>query len=163
MSIPRVYRIAKAYLNEWQDRLETLDRELAERELRQGTEPGAYARNDASPDAMMRRAEERIAAARGQKAAGVELARSSSSPVAPAVTDPDQVHYRVLGVESGADWSSVQSAYEKLARRCDVRRFPDGSEEQKAAAAILERVNVSYEALRKKLDPTESRFGKLEF
>jgi hypothetical protein len=56
----------------------------------------------------------------------------------------------------------VQSEYEKLSRRCDPRRFPEGSDEQKQADLILGRVNASYEALRRRLDPTENRFGKLE-
>jgi curved DNA-binding protein CbpA len=68
----------------------------------------------------------------------------------------------VLGVPVGSDLGTVQSAFEKLARRCDPRRFPENSREQKDAQRILERVNVAFEALRKRLDPTENRFGKLE-
>jgi curved DNA-binding protein CbpA len=67
-----------------------------------------------------------------------------------------------MGVPVGSDLVTVQAAYEKLARRCDPRRFPDGSTEQKEAELILKRVNAAYEVLKKRLDPTESRFGKLE-
>ena len=114
----------------------------------------------------MRRAEERIRAARAEGAARAEAGRVPGSAYGGATnsaTDPHAVDYRVLGVPVGSDWASVQSAYEKLARRCDPRRFPEGSAEQKDAQRILERVNVAYEALRKRLDPTESRFAKLEF
>ncbi len=188
MSIPnRIYRIAKAYLNQARDRIEALDAELAEREL-QGpgeTPPAggetsrpagrpAPARDDTSPEAMMRRAEERIRAAGTDGAARAEAGRApgsrySGDPAAAgggsasAAADPNAADYRVIGVPVGSDWASVQAAYEKLARRCDPRRFPEGSEEQKDAERILERVNRAYEALRKRLDPTESRFAKLEF
>lgn len=173
MSIPqRVYRIGKAYLNRVRDRIEELDAE-AERELESeadrplpSTPSGrpAPARDDTSVEAMMQRAEDRIRAARGEAGAREELGadRESSHTAAPAATDANATHFRVLGVPVGSDWPTVQAAYEKLARRCDVRRFPEGSEEQNDAARILERVNVAYEALRKQLDPLDSRFDKLE-
>jgi hypothetical protein len=65
-------------------------------------------------------------------------------------------------VTIGSDHGKVQSAFVKLARRCEPRRFPENSREQNDAQRILERVNVAFEALRKRLDPTENRFGKLE-
>jgi hypothetical protein len=34
--------------------------------------------------------------------------------------------------------------------------------EQQAAAQILELINNAYDMIRRKLDPTENRFGKLE-
>lgn len=163
MSIPnRIYRIGKAYLNQARERIEALDAELAERELRaeHGGSPDVPARDDTSPDAMMRRAEERIRAVRNESAARSE---TESTAKVSRTAEPDAADYRVLGVAVGSDWSAVQSAYEKLARRCDPRRFPDGSQEQRDAQRILERVNQAHEALRKRLDPTESRFGKLEF
>lgn len=176
MSIPnRIYRIAKSYLNQARDRIETLDAELAEKELHSspgaptGGAPGAASpvRDDTSAEAMMRRAEERIRAARAeaQAAPGSRYTgdATAAAPTQTAATDLNSADFRVLGAPIGSDWSTVQSAYEKLSRRCDPRRFPEGSEEQKDAQRILERVNVAYEALRKRLDPTESRFGKLEF
>ena len=177
MDIPkRVYRIGKAYLNRMRDRIEELDAE-AERELEAEADrpipnvPSprpSPARDDTSVEAMMRRAEDRIRAARGEVGAREELgadrepARSAAPGSGAPAPDPNAAHYRVLGVPVGSDWPTVQSAYEKLARRCDVRRFPDGSEEQKDAARILERLNQAHEALRKQLDPLDSRFDKLE-
>jgi len=182
LSIPeRLFRISKAYLNQVRDRI---DAELAERELEAATnrDPDEPAEDDASPEAMMRRAEARIAAARrdmerqvGDRTPGrapsatptVETgaATTATAPSAAAKTvdaDPNAADFRVLGVPVGSDLPTVQTAYEKLSRRCDPRRFPEGSNEQKEADRILARVNVAYDALRKRLDPTENRFGKLE-
>lgn len=173
MSIPnRIYRIGKAYLNRVRDRIEELDSE-AERELEAEADrplPGAPssrpARDDTSVEAMMRRAEDRIRSAGGEAAARDEMTdreRGAGRDVPPAPSETNDGHYRVLGVPPGSDWPTVQAAYEKLARRCDVRRFPEGSTERGDAARILERVNTAYEALRKQLDPLDSRFDKLEF
>lgn len=221
MGIPdRIFRISKAYLNQVRDRIdaELTERELASRELDRSLDPGSSSASRGSgggvssrpidpemrdldisnTEDMMKRAEERIAAARRELESRTELNRSAerdassspsprpasgaprsstshpassttsganNTPVAAnsqAADNPNASDYRVLGVPVGSDLASVQDAYEKLARRCDPRRFPEGSAEQKDAARILERVNVSYEALRKRLDPTENRFGKLE-
>lgn len=205
MSIPnRIFRISKAYLNQVRERI---DSELSERELDAGiggdtppslsgsdneyrsTTPRTIDPAVSAADEMMRRAEERIAAARRDMESRGELdtpiSPASTSPVsatpaasgsstgtsssssasagsAAASTDPNASDYRVLGVPIGSDLGTVQSAFEKLARRCDPRRFPENSREQKDAQRILERVNVAFEALRNRLDPTVNRFGKLE-
>jgi DnaJ-domain-containing protein 1 len=193
LSIPeRLFNISKAYLNQVRDRI---DHELsdAERELdAEGARSGDTASGGGSDaDSMMRRAEERIAAARRDLESQTELARAREAAAANAPTidssaagsaggrpqarpatpttnsggdagDPNYHDYRVLGVPVGSDLAAVQSEYEKLSRRCDPRRFPEGSAEQKQADQILGRINASYEALRRRLDPTENRFGKLE-
>jgi hypothetical protein len=201
VSIPnRIFRISKAYLNQVRERI---DSELSERELDAGiggetpassgsdrgnrqTEPRSVDPAVSAADEMMRRAEERIAAARRDMESRGELdtpispaasssaanpstsssstssASTSASASAAASSDPNASDYRVLGVPIGSDLGTVQSAFEKLAQRCDPRRFPENSREQKDAQRILERVNVAFEALRKRLDPTENRFGKLE-
>ena len=173
----RVYRLGKAYLNQLRDRV---DAELsdAERELQAEADrplPGGGARpsrDDASPDAAFQRAQQKIRAAQaridaqgesGREVAAERGARETApqQPVAPA--DPNASDYRVLGIALDAGWDDVLAAYEKIIRRCDPRRFPDGSVEQKEAGRILERVNTAYDNLRKRLDPTESRFARLEF
>lgn len=187
MSIPeRVFNLGKTYLHRVKDRIdaELTEREQAMNELdtrlgddrpparRADTSESGY---DSSPDALMRRAEERIAAARRVADSRADLASAldgnrasdvlpTSATTSPATeTDPNASDYRVLGLPVAADLSAVQAAYEMLTRRCDPRRFPEGSQEQKDAERILARVNTAYEALRKRLDPTENRFGKLEF
>jgi hypothetical protein len=182
LSIPeRIYRISKAYLGQVRSRI---DAELseAERELDGGKDPAMPDREDTSPDAMMQRAQARIDAARrdlearqqtGGDAASVTLPPATSNTPSASTTastvpttetsDPNASDFRVLGVPVGSDFAVVQSAYEKLARRCDPRRFPDGSTEQKEAERILEKVNASYELLKKRLDPMQTRFSNLEF
>jgi hypothetical protein len=181
----RLYRISKAYLGQVRDRIDAgidrLDDRLADaqRELDDENYGGASvpSREDSSPEAMMRRAEARIAAARRELESRGDLRGETTAPAvtlpgdAPAATpvaaptatdDPNATDFRLLGVPVGSDLAAVTAAYEKLAWRCDPRRFPEGSPEQAEAAKILEKVNASYETLRRRLDPTESRFGKLE-
>ncbi|HVK03828.1 MAG TPA: J domain-containing protein [Armatimonadaceae bacterium] len=205
MSIPRrIVRISKAYLDQVKGRIDAelteRERSLADSELTALPGDDLEARGraaaparasdeayDNSPDALMRRAEERIAAARHAAESAAELSRAldqasaresaaaarnpdaqaatrggGSSSAAVESSDPNASDYRILGVPIASDLATVQAAYEKLARRCDPRRFPDGSTEQKEAERILVRVNAAYDALRRRLDPTENRFGKLE-
>jgi hypothetical protein len=211
VSIPdRIIRISKAYISQVRQRI---DDELAERELDSGAgspvsgDSGAAVRNPTmkddpvldAADEMMRRAEERIAAARRDMEGRGEISPSGpaeydrgasanpalpTSPSAPrfgappppptsvggsgmnsssgAPADPNATDYVVLGVPVGSDLSVVQSAYEKLARRLDSTRFVGDPSAQNEASRILDRVNVSYEKLRNRLDPTQNRFGKLE-
>ena len=72
-------------------------------------------------------------------------------------------HFKVLGLEEGADLPAVNSAYNKLMERCDPDRFVADSEEQKLVIDIRDRVKKSYVALRDAIDPTAGRFDKLEF
>ncbi len=186
--IDRSLRLGKAYVNRVrdsiEDRLADAERNLAQDELDRspGDDPASVSRGNAydnDPDALMRRAEERIAAARRAAESNLELAQASAAGATPktdvmpnktaspvsgtnTMEDANTADYRVLGVPVGSDFVTVQAAYEKLALRCDPRRFPDGSIEQKQAEVILARVNGAYESLRKRLDPTESRFGRLE-
>jgi len=200
VSIPnRIFRISKAYLNQVRQRI---DDELSERELDTGIAPGGAAESARSAglerdngmsddpavraaDEMMRRAEERIAAARRDMESRGELeptrpsepARTPSSfadalPAPPTTSsmksasasesDPNAADYRVLGVPVGSDLATVQSSYEKLVRRLDPSRFTEDPAAQKDALRILERVNSAFESLRNRLDPTQNRFGKLE-
>lgn len=173
--IKRSYRLGKAYLNQYRDRI---DAELseAERELEADADrpPGGAerpARDDASPDALFRRAQEKIQAAQAERDARQTAGETrplgsagASGTAAPAgAPDPNASDFRVLGLAPDAGWDDVLAAYEKITGRCDPRRFPDGSTEQREAGRILERVNTAYDNLRKRLDPTESRFARLEF
>ncbi len=89
-------------------------------------------------------------------------ASSAASPAASVSPVSLHLHYKVLGLEDGADFSAVQSTYNKLAVRCDPSRFPEGSEDRKMAESIRSRVDVAYDALRDALDSTAGRFDKLE-
>ncbi len=72
-------------------------------------------------------------------------------------------HYRLLGLEPGADLSDVQKAYTSLTARTDPTRFPAGTAEAKKLVDIRSRLEISYKALRESLDATAHRFGLLEF
>lgn len=87
---------------------------------------------------------------------------SAYTSVSPT-SDPLLPHYRLLGVEPGADFTVVQSEYNKLAARSDPSRFPAGSEEERQAKSIRERLDASYKVLRDALDPMALRFDRLEF
>ena len=100
---------------------------------------------------------------------GQQSSRAYSSPSTPGgatnATEFDALgfHYRLLGLEDGADFAAVQSAYNKLAARCDPARFVSGSQEESQAREILQRLDASYKALRDVLDMTARRFDLLEF
>ncbi len=77
--------------------------------------------------------------------------------------DPLDYHYKLLGLQAGADFGTVQAAYNKLAARSDPARFPAGSVEQQQAQQIRQRLDASFKQLRDTLDSTASRFNLLEF
>jgi DnaJ-domain-containing protein 1 len=169
MSIPdRVYKISKAYLGQVKDRIDgaLTEREDALREL----EGGSAGKTDSldRTDEIMRRAEEKVAAARREMEASRELRPVSAAaptvmPTATSapVSTEEEGYYKVLGVPAGSDYATVRGAYEKLIKRLDVTRFENETDKAEAER-ILARVNAAYEALRSKLDPTQNRFGKLE-
>ncbi len=71
-------------------------------------------------------------------------------------------HYRLLGLEPGSDYATVQAVYEKLLSRCLPDRFPAGSPEALEAKDIQARLEATYKVLREELDPTARRFEMLE-
>jgi len=95
---------------------------------------------------------------------GVPKTASASTVPNSAVStsDPLESHYRVLGLESGADFATVQAVYEKLLSRCRPERFPAGSPESTEALDIQNRLEATYKVLREALDPTARRFEMLE-
>ena len=193
MSIPeRFARIARHKLNELKDRIEQWDEEAEDRESQRERsrddkeearreldsaldEPRAFAPKPApaeprsaipvTPPARPRTPEE---IARGYRSA-TSSSGNAPPPVSPpaagnaAPTDPLLYHYRLLGVEPGADFSEVQAAYNKYAARSDPGRFAAGSEEARQAEQIRQKLEASYRVLREALDITSRRFDMLEF
>lgn len=171
MSIPdRIGRLGKAYVGAIKDKI---DSELSEREAaldeldggspRRGKPvPPPPASELSDVDSLMRRAEEKIAAARHGLKAQEELAPTSAVATASLESQPLAADYRLLGLTTGASLADVQAAYDDLTRRSDPKRFPDGSQEQAQAQRILERVTLAYENIRRENNPTEDRFAKLE-
>jgi hypothetical protein len=175
MSIPdRIGRLGKAYVGAIKEKIESelSEREAAVDELDGGASsrrgkavPPPPASELSDLDSLMRRAEEKIAAARQGLEAREELSPGGRTP-APPVSVPDATplaaDYRVLGLAVGASLSEVQASYDDLTRRSDPKRFPEGSSEQAQARRILERVNLAYDNIRRENNPTEDRFAKLE-
>lgn len=89
-------------------------------------------------------------------------ARPSTS-TQPGPPDPLEFHYRLLGLESGADFASVEMAYNRLAARCEPARFPAGSQDERTARDLRQRLDSSFKILRDTLDTTVRRFDLLEF
>lgn len=171
MSIPnRIVKLSKSYLGQVRERIDDAlsERELALRELETGSSsaPISSSSSGSDPDSLMRRAEEKIAAARREMDASRELrpaptSVSTPAPSSGATLDPDAAHYKILGVAPGSDYATVQAAFEKLTARLDANRFENETDKAEARK-ILERVSTAYDSLRSKLDPTQNRFGKLE-
>lgn len=189
MSLSRKLRnIALSQISAIQDRLNRIDAEAAleaERKIEQ-KRMERDAREELDDPMQIRpvlRSPEDIAAGvvrppaapavRGEAATrpGAYTAPASSAPSASAsagtaphaeAPPPLHIHYKVLGLEDGADFAAVQSTYNKLAARCDPSRFPEGTEDRKMAEGIKNRVDSAYEALRDALDSTAGRFDKLE-
>lgn len=101
----------------------------------------------------------------GYGSSGSNNGNNNGTGAASNITQPDPLdyHYKLLGLEPGADFASVQIAYNKLAARCDPARFPAGSHEEQQARQIRERLDVSFKQLREVLDLTATRFNLLEF
>jgi hypothetical protein len=170
LSIPdRLFNLGKAYANSAKERIEDA---LAERELDASTSPGRQS-GESEADALLRRAQEKINASRARARGELDGSSATETNVAPSVAQPktvasgmwtadERAAFQTLGIPPVEDLSKVQATYQQLAGRADSRRFPDGSMEQQAAAQILERINNAYDKIRRKLDPTENRFGKLE-
>src|SRR5579871_398911 len=171
MSIPdRVYRIFKYKLNELKEHFDQLDQEAQRSSPQQARSDARRELNDAlagpslpsqpsapPPSSTARRTPEDIAGGLRRQPASV-----SPGPAAPAAADPLAYHYRCLGVEAGSDFTIVQTAYNRLAARCDPGRFPAGSEEERQAQDLRTRLETSFKALRDALDTTARRFDLLE-
>lgn len=189
MSIPdRFLRIARYKLNDLKDWFERVDEE---REARTAEEERRRARSDQRQQAQRelddaiaslqapasgKREEEKggaapyyppaqspIPAAQRGGAGNNGVAPSQNSSSAAPSTDPLAYHYRLLGLEPGADLNAVQTAYNSFAARCDPSRFPTGSSDQAQALQIRQKLDESYKVLRDTLDATVRRFDLLEF
>lgn len=97
-------------------------------------------------------------------AGGVSASATPAVPtVVPVGDDPLAFHYRLLGVPVDCEFVEVQTAYNRLSARSDPSRFPAGSDEEKQAKEIRDRLDASFNALRDALDPTARRFDLLEY
>ena len=184
MGLPdRIYRIAKAHLDQTLDRWEQID-SSAQRELDEAVQSPALS--------AFERAQAKINAAQAsrelnrpsQQAATLDQPLPPAQEAAPlaetlppaqAVVDTTspprlarpsntmvQAAYTILGVPQGSDFLAVRQAYMKLKERAAPERFPAGSPDQLKAREIERRINAAYMLLMDSLAPTEDRFDRLE-
>ncbi len=160
----RLRNIALSQIKAIKDRLDRVDAEEQEAADivtdRRSEADATRELNDPADVRLVRRTPEEIAAGTIPARQGAPASSRATTATAPA--NPLAVHYRVLGVEEGADLSTIEAAYNQLASRCAPERFPEGSEEHATAVQIRRRVESAYNALRDELDPTAGRFDKLE-
>jgi hypothetical protein len=183
MSIPeRFYRIARSKFHELRDRIEDMDaraleaeerREVQSSQRRNFRDEALRELNSSAGDEMARKA----APVNAPDLGGVRPAMRTPDEIRQGVPagsarnashanqteyDPLTPHYRLLGLESGADFMAVQAAYHRLLARCDASRFPVGTTEAREAEQIRTRLEETFKVLKDALDPVSRRFDILE-
>jgi hypothetical protein len=129
----RAYNILRGYvMKEW-ERIQGVEKDLAEQELHQ-------AMNDPTK--------------RGQPPPKAEVYER--------VEDAEAAARRLLGVAPNATFAQIRQAFERLNKRSDPKNFPNDSPEQEQAAQIQKRVNWAYTTLTDSVDTTQKRFRTLE-
>lgn len=131
----RAYNILRGYVNREWDRIQSLDRMYAEKELEESMQKPAPV-NEAEVEAEVQ-----------------QLAVQN---------DPKARARQLLGVGPEADFNEIRKAFDRLNERLDPGKFPPGSEEAKQAASIQQRINWAYQVLTENVDVTEKRFKSLE-
>lgn len=76
--------------------------------------------------------------------------------------DPKQLARQILGVSEAASYEELRSTFERLYTRSTPSNFSEGSEEQKIAEEIHQKVKWAYNQLSKEFNPTIKRFRFLE-
>jgi hypothetical protein len=154
----RIRNIARTQINAIKDRLDRIDSDEPEGRLDRIRDEASARRElaEASGPPPALRTPEEIAA--GHLAPVESTVASANAGFSTGLAR----HYRVLGLEPGADLEEVEVKYAELSKRCDPSRFPEGSTEHETAKGILARVEHSYREIREELDPTSGRFDKLE-
>lgn len=131
----RAYNLLRAYIGREWDRIESLPGD-ARREL----------------DDYLHSREPRPAP-KTEAPLPVTVARKEETAVEEA--------YRVLKLEPKATLADLKRSFKTLSERSLPTNFPDGSDEQKKAALIHERVQKAYDLLLPILDPRLRRFKSL--
>jgi hypothetical protein len=77
--------------------------------------------------------------------------------------DPLAVSYELLGVSPGIDLAALDAAYEQRLAELRLDAYPPGSPQRQVSEGRRQAVEAAYEKLRDVLNPTETRFEKIEF
>lgn len=147
MSIPeRLWRVAKGHWDLAKERIEDVSaRADAYQEL-------ADALKQPSPPAA---------------APTTRPASSTSTPAASPTPaghfDPLDAAYELLKVQPGTDLAAVEAAYQARITEIRPEQYAEGSVERAAVTARRAAVEAAYQKVRDALNPTETRFERLEF
>ncbi len=92
-----------------------------------------------------------------------DTAAAEATAVSTGGTDRLSAAYAVLGLQGGQDLNALDLARD--ARRSEVRpeQHPAGSPARAVAEEKLRLIDAAYERVRDVLNPTETRFERLEF
>jgi hypothetical protein len=77
--------------------------------------------------------------------------------------DPFEAAYELLQVRPGCDLAALDEAYGQRLAELDPARHAEGSPERRLAEGRRAAVEAAYEKLRDFLNPTETRFERIEF
>jgi hypothetical protein len=142
MSIPdRIWRVAKGYWEIAGDRLYDAEAKLAQ--------AAAY---------------DELAEALKDRPPTLTEPTSTLPPV-PTLSgiDPLAASYELLALQPNASMAEVETAYQERLRLWDPSRYAAGSPERTAAESQVKALTAAYDRLRDQLNPTETRFERLEF
>ena len=95
----------------------------------------------------------------GGAAAGTSRAGGSIG----AGYDPLQASYELLGVRPGARLEEIDAALDTRLAAIRPEQHPAGSPQRAALEAQRSALTAAYDRLRDALNPTETRFERLEF
>jgi len=129
----RAYDLLRGYVNHEWDRLRGVEMSDAEREL---------------ADAM----DNPVA----------QPSRSHTSVPSHVTLTDTELARQILGVGPGATFAEIRQAFDRVRKRADPSRFPEGSAEAIQASEINQRVHRAYAILSEGVDSTEKRFRSLE-
>ena len=96
-----------------------------------------------------------------QPGAAPRLAQPAPSP--PGGRDPFAVSYELLGIRPGVSIPELEAGYQARLAELKVDQYPEGSAQRQVIEGRRQAVSAAYEKLRDALNPTETRFERIEF
>ncbi len=150
----RAYDILRGYVSREWERIQGVERDLAENELEEAlrnpmkAELPNFERTHNSPNPRTAEPPNRF--------------EETEELIEELAVDRVSVARRYMGVSETAKFDAVRKAFERLSTRSDPANFPEGSMEQERATEIRKRVYWAYHVLAEHFDATERRFRSLE-
>ena len=132
----RAYDLLRGYVSTEWERIQDVDRRMAEKELR--TPPSSSFNAAARP------------------------VTSQPEMTSQPPEDRRERACRILGLGQDCGFDEIRKCYTRLNKRSDPGNFPDNSAEQVKAIEIHRKVNWAYAVLTEDMDSTERRFRTLE-